>query len=70
MSIGSTMGITAADILSAIQGQTGLPLSAIGTVDVRERHAFVDVAEEHARSIISKLNRADIKGKRVKIKEA
>jgi hypothetical protein len=39
-------------------------------VDIRERHLFVDVAAEHANSIISKLNRAQIKGRRAKVKVA
>jgi hypothetical protein len=37
---------------------------------VRERHLFVDVAAEHANSIIAKLNRAQIKGHKVKVKVA
>jgi hypothetical protein len=39
-------------------------------VDIRERHLFVDVASEHANSIISKLNRAQIKGRKAKAKVA
>jgi hypothetical protein len=39
-------------------------------VDIRERHLFVDVASEYANSIISKLNRAQIKGHKAKVKVA
>jgi hypothetical protein len=39
-------------------------------VDIRERHLFVDVAAEHANSIISKLNRTQIKGRSAKVKVA
>jgi len=42
----------------------------VGKVDIRERHLFVDVASEHANSIIAKLNRAEIKGRKVKVKVA
>ena len=42
----------------------------VGKVDVRERHSFVDVAAEHANAILAKLNRAEIKGTKVKIKAA
>ena len=40
------------------------------SVDIRERHSFVDVASEHANAIIARLNRAQIKGNKVKIKTA
>ena len=50
--------------------ETGLPGKVVGTVDVREKHLFVDVASEHANSIIAKLNRASVKGHKVKVKVA
>jgi hypothetical protein len=40
----------------------------VGAGDVRERHLFVDVVSEHANSIVSKLNRAQIKGGKPKVK--
>ena len=64
------MGIVASDVLGAIQGETGLPAQVVGTVDLRERHLFVNVTSEHAHSIISKLNRSEIKGQKVKVKVA
>lgn len=70
MSIGSEAGVTPIDIVNSIAGETGLPGKVVGKVDVRERHLFVDVAEEHANAIIAKLNRAEIKGQRVKVKVA
>jgi hypothetical protein len=42
----------------------------VGTVDVRERHLFVDVDADQANGIIAKLNRAQIKGHKVKVKIA
>ena len=64
------MGIAASDVVGAILGETGLPAKSVGAVDVREHHLFVDVASEHVRSIVSKLNRALIKGHDVKVKVA
>ena len=55
---------------TSIAGETGLPGKIVGKVDVRERHSFVDVAAEHANAILAKLNRAEIKGHKVKIKAA
>jgi len=70
MNIGAEMQIAPNDIVNAIAGETGLPGKVVGTVDIRERHSFVDVAAEHANAIIAKLNRAQIKGHKTKVKVA
>jgi ATP-dependent RNA helicase DeaD len=70
MNLGEAMDIKPFDIVNAVAGETGLPGKVVGTVDVRERHLFVDVASDHAHGIISKLNRAEIKGHKIKIKVA
>jgi ATP-dependent RNA helicase DeaD len=70
MNVGAEKGITASDVVEAILGQTGLAAKNIGAVDIRERHLFVNVASEHARGIISKLNRTQIKGQKLKVKAA
>ena len=70
MSLGQEQGVAPIDFVNAVAGETGLPGKVVGTVDVRERHSFVDVAAEHANSIIAKLNRAEVKGQKVKVKVA
>ncbi len=70
MNLGEATGISPIDIVNAVSGETGLPGKVVGTVDVRERHLFVDVESEHAQGIIAKLNRAQIKGQKVKVKVA
>jgi ATP-dependent RNA helicase DeaD len=70
MNLGEAMEIKPIDIVNAISGETGLPGKVVGTVDIRERHLFVDVAREQADGIVSKLNRANIKGHKVKAKIA
>ncbi|HEY9508473.1 MAG TPA: DEAD/DEAH box helicase [Verrucomicrobiae bacterium] len=70
MSIGEDKGVKPIDVVNAVAGETGLPGKVVGTVDVRDRHLFVDVATEHANSIIAKLNRAEVKGHKVKVKVA
>jgi len=64
------MGVTPGDVVAAILGETGLPAKVVGTVDIRERHLFVDVSTEHAHGIISKLNRTRIKDHKLKAKVA
>ena len=70
MNVGEEMGVRPGDVVGAILGETGLPAKTVGTVDIRERHLFVDVASEHANGIISKLNRAQIRGNKLKVKLA
>ena len=70
LNIGSEMGVALNDVVAAIQGETGLPAKVVGAVDIRERHLFVDVVAEHAHGIIAKLNRAEMKGRRLKVKVA
>jgi ATP-dependent RNA helicase DeaD len=70
MNLGEAHTIKPIDIVNAIAGETGLPGKVVGTVDVREKHLFVDVDAENANAIIAKLNRTQIKGHKVKVKEA
>ena len=70
ISVGKEQGVVPIDFVNSVAGETGLPGKVVGTVDVRERHSFVDVASEHANGIIAKLNRAEIKGHKVKVKVA
>jgi ATP-dependent RNA helicase DeaD len=70
MNLGEAMEVKPIDIVNAISGETGLPGKVVGSVDVRHRHLFVDVATEHSHAIIAKLNRAVIKGHKVKVKVA
>jgi ATP-dependent RNA helicase DeaD len=70
MNLGEQMGVAPGDVLGAIAGETGLPGKVVGRIDVRERHLFVEVATEHTNAILSKLNRTQIKGHKVKVKVA
>ncbi len=70
MNVGAEMGVVTGDVVGAILGETGLPAKVVGTVDIRDRHLFVDVASEHANGIIAKLNRSRIRQLKLKVKLA
>ena len=70
INIGEEQGIAPIDIVNTIAGETGLPGKVVGMVDVRERHLFADVASEHVKGIIAKLNRSEFKGHKLKVKVA
>ena len=68
LNLGLEHGLAANDIVGAILGETGLPAKNVGVIDLRERHSFVDVASESTHVILARLNRAQIKGRKVKMK--
>jgi len=70
MNVGEEIGVTPIDVVNTIAGETGLPGKVVGLVDIRERHLFVDVAAEHVKGIIAKLNRSEFKGHKLKVKVA
>ena len=70
MNLGEEMGVLPGDVVGAIAGETGLPAKIVGTIDIRERHLFVEVATEHIHGVMAKLNRTRIKGQKVKMKVA
>ncbi|MFO1478058.1 MAG: DEAD/DEAH box helicase [Verrucomicrobiota bacterium] len=70
MNIGKEAGIVPNDVVNTVHGETGLPAGVVGTVDIRERHLFFDVAAEHEAAILAKLNRTRIKDRKIKVKVA
>ncbi len=70
INVGSEQGVFPIDVVNTVAGQTGLPGKIIGKVDVREGHLFADVASEHAADVIAKMNEAEIKGQKVKVRAA
>jgi len=70
VNVGQEMGVTAPDLVATISGETGLPATAVGVIDIRERHLFVDVASDHAQRIVSRLSRTQLKGHKLKAKVA
>ena len=70
VNMGAEIGIGASDLTQAIAGETGLPASVVGAVDIRDRYSFIDVAAEHAKAIIAKLNRSQLKGRKLRVKVA
>jgi len=67
---GEEHGATADSLRTFILGTTGEPAASLGAIDLRARHAFVDVPGDRAASFVSRLKRADFAGKRLKAKVA
>lgn len=70
LSVGQDNGISPGDIKGCILGETGIATEAVGYIDLREKHSFVDVASEHVSAVVPKLNRAHLGGRKLKAKVA
>jgi ATP-dependent RNA helicase DeaD len=67
---GEAMGVRPIDVVNAVAEKTGLPGKVVGTIDIRDRHLFADVASQYADAIVEKLNRSELKGHKIKVKLA
>jgi ATP-dependent RNA helicase DeaD len=68
--VGRNLKITPSHIVGAIAGETGLPGSIIGHIDLFDKHTFVDIPEQHAQAVVRALDGNTIKGRRVNVEVA
>jgi hypothetical protein len=68
ISMGEADGITTRDIVGCILGETGLPKNVVGQVNIAERHTLVSIPRQEARNILSALNQAQLRGRRIRAK--
>src|SRR3954471_11202605 len=62
LNVGRKQLVTPADIVGKIAGVTRLPASAVGALDIHQRHTLVDVAEAEVEFIVQKLKGIKLKG--------
>lgn len=65
LGLGREHGIQPGDVLGVIVGTTKLPKEAVGVIRLQTKQAFVDVAEEHAALVVSKLHGITFKGRKL-----
>ncbi len=70
MSAGEHLGLEPQDLIAAILAETGLGPEAVRSIDMRDRHSIVEVSKANAAIILSKMKRAPIMGRRLKVKPA
>jgi len=59
--------VTPADLVGKIAGVTRLPAAVVGAIDIHEEHTHVDVASEHAETVVAKLAGIRIKNQSLKL---
>ncbi|MBI3788467.1 MAG: DEAD/DEAH box helicase [Ignavibacteriales bacterium] len=62
INIGRKSKITAKDIIRAITDATGITASQIGTIDVYDKFAFVEVSKNYAHDVLKAMKDSEIKG--------
>ena len=65
LGVGRDHGIQPGDVLGVIVGVTKLPKETVGVIRLQTKQTFVDVAEESADLIVTKLNGIDFKGRKL-----
>jgi ATP-dependent RNA helicase DeaD len=71
MNLGNTNGIRPGDVVGAIAGESGIPGNAIGAIDIRSDHTFVDVMEQHVSVVLSSCaKKYRLRGKPVILRQA
>ncbi|MFT3867622.1 MAG: DEAD/DEAH box helicase [Nibricoccus sp.] len=70
LNVGRKHQVTPADVVGKIAGVTRLPANVVGAIDLHEDYLLVDVAEEDAELIVTKLNGIRVKGTMLQAKRA
>lgn len=65
LNIGEMDGARPADIVGAIVNEASVARSEVGRVEIRERHATVEVATPIADTVVSKMTGVTLKGRRI-----
>ena len=70
LSVGAEAGVGPADIVGAIANQAGIPGRAVGAIRIDKRVTFADVAVEHVKRVLDRLEGVRIRGCRTHIRPA
>lgn len=68
ISVGRNDKVAPKHILGAVAGESGLPGSIMGTIDIQRTFTTIDVPKQYKTRIIKALNKKSIKGKTVTVK--
>jgi ATP-dependent RNA helicase DeaD len=70
LGVGREHDVQPGDVLGVIVGTTKIPKEAVGVIRLQPKQTFVDVAEEHAELVLSKLSGIQFKGRKLWCKRA
>ncbi|MDQ2787148.1 MAG: DbpA RNA binding domain-containing protein, partial [Chloroflexota bacterium] len=64
---GRTAGIRPMDLVGAIANEAGIPGKSIGSIDIYDGFAFVEVPSADAQRVIQVMSNTNLRGKRVNV---
>jgi ATP-dependent RNA helicase DeaD len=70
LGVGRDHGIQPGDVVGVIIGITKLPKEVVGVIRLQTKQTFVDIADEHADLVVSKLTGIEFKGRKLWCKRA
>jgi ATP-dependent RNA helicase DeaD len=70
VNIGRKDYVRPGDIVGAIAGEANIPGNTIGSIDIFDKHTYVDVPREVANRVVDAMEGNTIKGRRVSIEIA
>jgi ATP-dependent RNA helicase DeaD len=65
--VGERDGVRAGDLVGAIAGETGIPGSSVGKIEIRDTFSIVEVPAEVADRVIRAINGTTLKGRSVRV---
>lgn len=66
--VGKRDNVRPGDLLGAIAGESGLPGDRIGSIDLFESHALVEIASESVETVIAKLTGVTLRGRQLHVR--
>ena len=70
INIGKKQRVKPGDILGAVAGETGMPGSLVGAIDMYDKYTFVEVPKEYGREVLEAMKNAKVKGKSINMEPA
>ena len=67
LTVGERDQVGPGDILGAVTGESGVPGSRVGKIDVRESHSLVEVRQDDAKKVIEALNGTTLGGRALRV---
>jgi ATP-dependent RNA helicase DeaD len=57
-------------IIQGISAHTGLPVTAIGSINIYDRFTFAEVPHEYAAEVLTSMRNCELNGRRINVERA
>jgi len=65
---GRQAGIRPADLVGAITGETGIPSSQLGAIEIADRFSLVELPEDAVDDVVTALRQTKLRGQKVLVR--